>query len=38
MGQKAIETVHNGFSWSDYGDRYAENLKEIYSKHFKKKH
>ena len=29
MGQKAIETVHNGFSWSDYGDRYAENLKEI---------
>jgi len=35
MGEKAIETIHNGFSWDDYGHRYINNLKEIYSKHFK---
>tara|TARA_B100000470_G_scaffold134618_1_gene104239 strand:- start:480 stop:617 length:138 start_codon:yes stop_codon:yes gene_type:complete len=26
--------LENGFSWSDYGDRYSQNLEEIFSKHF----
>lgn len=29
MGIKARLRVENGFSWSDYGDRYMENLKKI---------
>ena len=34
MGKQALETIRNGFSWGDYGDRYAKNLEQIYSKHF----
>ena len=34
MSEKAIESIHNNFSWDDYGHRYVMNLEEIYSKHF----
>jgi len=34
MGEKAIESINNNFSWDDYGHRYVMNLEEIYSKHF----
>ena len=34
MGKAAKTTIENGFSWSDYGDRYSQNLEEIFSKHF----
>ena len=33
MGKAAKKTVENGFSWNDYGDRYAQNLEEIYERH-----
>jgi glycosyltransferase involved in cell wall biosynthesis len=32
MGQKAKQKVENGFTWDNYGDRYYNNLKEIYDK------
>ena len=34
MGKAAKTTIENGFSWSDYGARYSQNLEEIFSKHF----
>ncbi len=33
MGRAAIKTVKNSFGWNDYGDRYTQNLKEIYERH-----
>ena len=34
MGKAAKTTIENGFSWSDYGARYSQNLEDIFSKHF----
>jgi len=33
MGRAALKTVENGFGWNDYGDRYTQNLKEIFERH-----
>ena len=33
FGKAEKGVVEDYFSWNDYGDRYAQNLKEIFERH-----